>query len=477
MRSSFDLRLFAIFFLLVLIVGFGCERRPGEELTLEGLDNAMKEVESPKKQVRFAPEPTDQSNSKISRENGILEPKRNPQPQPQTEEGINNFQDTIGSDQKNVPYDGRGEESKGTQKKDESKEEDNTNNFQDTSTANTEQEGLLPPPPICDELLPPPVPPMDLEASTEPLLEEGNTQDESTFINNNGQEENTPPKVPTPPPSPSKKRKTPEPCPNQFPTIDKLNKALGVDISSINVATLEEKGVPTLEDEFKKIQQAYETVKKASVASNIAEDAKSRLNKEEFLLNGPRNMYHEVLKAKVKQQKEALLADVPRQLETKQEELIKIKQDIENGERTTMEDLSKKISHAQAELEKLNSQKPKVSQFKNNVQAFNKARQESETKIEEKQTELKALQKQESIIKQQVSIQALKSNDLEREIAQLKEEPKKIEERFNKQIQDLDRSFGKQTNSEEKSLWESTAEKIFQVQEEEEEEEEEGQWD
>ncbi len=469
MRSSFNLRLLAICFLLVLIIG--CQQRPLEELPLERPVNDPEEVK-PKKRVRFAvPESTTGQDSGES--NKIAKQPENTQPNkaPQLEK-------------------------------------ENTNSFDGTTTANNNQEEL-PPPPI-DELLTPPVPPMEgknqsLEESTNqgesrntlqdiPIINKGK-EEPNIYTTDNEQEKDTPPEVIIPPPFPYIENEMPElwltknnpttiaesegEPKKDFPTIAQLNVDLGIDISHIGIARLEDKGIPTLKNEFGKIQQAYEAVKQAFAANDLTEDAKSRLTEELFRLNKPRKLYYEFIKAKIQKQKEDLLEDIHRKLEAKQNEFIKIKQDMENAESTTMEDLSKKISDTQAELEQLNSQKPKFSQFSGNLQAFNKAKQEAEAQIDKKETELKALKKQESSINQKLNIQVLKSSDVEREIVRLKEEPKKIEDSFNNQIQDLEDIFNKQTNSKKdvvSSMFGNMATKISQLQEEEEEENN-GEWD
>jgi hypothetical protein len=475
MRSSFNLRLLAIFFLLVLIVR--CQQRPVEELSSERPvnSNGSEGEVKPKKRVRFAvPESTNGQDSmesnKIAKQQENTQPNEAPNEAPQLEkENINSFYDT---------------------------------------TANNNQEEL-PPPPI-DELLTPPVPPMNLpKESKNQLLEEESTnheesikeleeipiitkEEQTTHTTDNKQEKETPPEVSTPPPFPYIENEIPEPLTTKnnpttiaesegepkkdFPTIAQLNVDLGIDISHISIARLEEKGIPTLKNELEKIQQAYEAVKQAFTAKDLTEDAKSRLNEEAFRLNKPRKLYYDFVKAKIKKQKEDLLEDIHRKLEAKQDELIKIKQDMENGESTTMEELSKKISDTQAELEQLNSQKPKISQFKGDLIAFNKAKQESETQIDKKGAALKVLQKQQDSITQQLNIQILKFEELEREIASLlKEEPKKIEDIFNKQIQVFEDIFNKQASPKNKdlvgSMFGNMATKISQLQHQERKEE------
>lgn len=459
MRSSFNLQLLVVSFLFVLIIG--CSQQPIEESS-SSLNPDNSEKIKPTKKVQFVDTPElilEKYSGEYSQMDEQWEDTSYPtrDPQPRGEEGSGSSQDTTNKeqDQEDVPPP--------------------TEEIITPSVINKDQKDVPPPPP--DELFTPPVPPMTPKKDQGQLVEEESTnqeeseedlQDTATEL-----EWNTVEVSPTPPPSPfsydeskvpkeeqkesiTLKMNTPPPPPvleskvvakKDFPTIAQLNIDLGIDISHIDTVALEQKSIPTLESEFKKIQEAYETVKQTSTASNIAEDTKSLRNEELFRLNKPRKMYYEFIKDKIKKQKQDLLENAKKELQVKQDQLIKIQQDIEHGEVSTMGDLSEKIKEEQAAYEQLRSKAPKFSKYKDKggIPAFNAAKQKSEKEIDEKEKELNTLKNQESSIKQKLSIQVAELNSLEREIAKLKKEPQRIEERFNKQIQDLEYIFDKKT--------------------------------
>lgn len=457
MRSLFDSRLVAIFLSVILMIG--CERRPREEVYVKGPNNNLEEAR-PNKKVRFdVSESTTEKNS--SRQNRL-------QPKKDAELPIKELtQDTINQEDSN------------------------------------QESWELPPIPPMDQL-PLPIPPITFpkEATNQlPSLKEIPPYQENTNIfqkvfdtvtaDHAQQKDTIPEKIASdlssneeeeiPKPWPARAENNPrkveeiESVPQEvFPTMTQLNMSLGIDVASININNLNVKDIPALQFEFEKIQQAYEAVKQAFNVKDITEDSKSRLSEEAFQLNKPRKAYYECLKAKAKKQKENLLREVEDKLKDKQDKLIQVKQDIEQGGKTTMEELSTKIIGVEKELEQLRSQTPKFSQFAGNLLAFNKAKQESEAKIEQKGTELQGLKKKEISIKQTLNSQILESNNLEREIAALNKEPKQIEQHFNQQIQAFQHIFDGQTTSKKdvvRDMVSSLGIKISQVQAKSKEEE------